>query len=493
MNTQVSPSGPATGLELLLQIDRQLSAVLVVPATVAQAAARIVGAFAAPMGWACGAFWSRDPEAADRLVCLGAWGIDAPGIAEYLGHVQGRRPILHAAGIVGAAWLGAAPVWVADVSKDDTYRRVPIALRAGLRSALVLPVAAGEQVLGVIELCHTAACEEDTALLAGLRLLGGQVAQFVLRAQAQQQLSDSEQRLRSLVQLSSDWQWELDAQLRVQRIEGRGAGRSAADLAPSLLGRRLWEVAGLVPGSLDWDGLRAALGRHEALRDFACVLREDGGERLHLSLSADAVHDLDGRFAGYRGTARDLTQQRQAAQRLQYLSTHDELTGLPNRAALLQLLAQAVELARRYQRSFALLVFNLDRFHRINDGLGREAGDALLRELGQRMKKALRASDVVARLDADEFAVLAHELPDARHAEAVARKLLDALGAPVALREGEIRITACAGIAVYPLDAPDVAGMMKRAAAALRTAKRSGANRLHGAAAATGSGTPGAA
>jgi len=215
------------------------------------------------------------------------------------------------------------------------------------------------------------------------------------------------------------------------------------------------------------------------MRDFECVLREDKGERLHLSLNADAVHDLDGRFAGYRGTVRDITLHKQAAQRLQYLSTHDELTGLPNRAALQQLLGQAVELAKRYERSVALLVFNLDRFHRINDGLGRGAGDALLRELSQRAKKALRASDVVARLDADEFAVLAHELPDARHAEAVARKLLDALGAPVSLREGEVRITACAGVAVYPLDADDVPGLVKHAGAALRAAKREGANRVH--------------
>lgn len=492
MNTQGPQPEPAAGLELLLRIHQRLSAVLAAPATAAQAAPRIVGAFAEPMDWACGALWSRDPEAADRLVCLGAWGVDTPGIAEYLGYTQARRPILHAAGLVGAAWLGAAPVWVADVSSDDTYRRVPIALRAGLRCALALPVAVGEQVLGVIELCSTAVTAEDAALLAGLPLLGGEVAQFLLRAQAQQQLSDSEQRLRSLTQLSSDWLWELDAQLRFQRVEGRGVGRSGATVAPLLLGRRPWEVTGLVPGSRDWDELRTALERHEPLRDFECVWREDKGERLHLSLNADAVHDLDGRFAGYRGTVRDLTLHRQAAQRLQYLSTHDELTGLPNRAALLQLLGQAVELAKRYERSFALLVFNLDRFHRINDGLGRAAGDALLRELGQRMKKALRASEVVARLDADEFAVLAHELPDARHAEAVARKLLDAVGAPVSLREGEVRITACAGVATYPLDAHDVPGLLKHAGAALRAAKREGANRVHHAPAKAGSGGGGA-
>ena len=110
------------------------------------------------------------------------------------------------------------------------------------------------------------------------------------------------------------------------------------------------------------------------------------------------------------------------------------LTGLPNRAALRQLVTQAVELAKRYERCFAILLLNVDRFQRMNDSLGREVGDALLRELAAGVKKQLRASDVVARLDGDEFAVLAHELPTPRQAEPIARKLLDAVGAPVLLQ-----------------------------------------------------------
>src|SRR5216117_3000832 len=69
-----------------------------------------------PIGWACGAFWSRDADVADRLACLGAWGIDTPGIAGYLGFTHTRRPILHNAGLVGAAWLSAQPMWVADMA-----------------------------------------------------------------------------------------------------------------------------------------------------------------------------------------------------------------------------------------------------------------------------------------------------------------------------------------------------------------------------------------
>jgi diguanylate cyclase (GGDEF)-like protein len=472
-------------MELLLRLHQRLAPVLADSSATAKAAApRIVGAFCEALGWACGTFWSRDAEVADRLVCWGAWGIDAPGIAEFLQHTHGRRPILNNAGIVGSAWLTAMPVWVADTTQDDTFRRVPIAMRAGLRSALAFPLALGGQVLGVIEIHSTVTQPRDDSLIGGLPLLGAQVTQFLLRAQALQQVSESERRLRCLTALSTDWFWEQDEQLRFVRFEGHGAGRSGAALAGALLGRRWWEVQGLVPGSSDWEAHRAVLGRHESYRDFECVYRDDGGAMLHISAHGDAIVDADGRCTGYRGTARDLSLHKQAAQRIQYLSTHDELTGLPNRAALRQLVAQAVELAKRYERCFALLIVNVDRFQRMNDSLGRDVGDALLREIGARLKKQLRASDVVARLDGDEFAVLAHELPTPEQAEPIALKLLEALSAPIQLRgQGEFRITACVGIACYPLDAPDEGTLMKHAGQALRAAKLDGMNRLrcHGA------------
>jgi diguanylate cyclase (GGDEF)-like protein/PAS domain S-box-containing protein len=465
-------------VELLLRIDDRLAPVLAGAAVGTQAAPRIVGAFCEALGWACGTFWARDVDAADRLTCLGAWGVDAPGVAEYLQHTHGRRPILNNAGIVGAAWLGAAPVWVADITRDETFRRVPIALRAGLRSALAFAVTAGTQVLGVIELYSSAVHARDASLLAGLRLLGGQIGQFMLRAQSQAQLCESEKRLRSLTALSSDWFWEMDAQLRVIRFEGRGIGRSGAELAPAWIGKRHWEVEGLVPAG-DWDDHRARLERRDPLRDFEAVFRDARGEMVHISVQGDPVHDVNGQFTGYHGTARDTSAHKQAAQRIQYLSTHDELTGLPNRAALRQLVCQAIELAKRYERCFAVLLLDVDRFQRLNDSLGRDVGDALLRELGQRVKRQLRASDVVARLDGDEFAVLAHELPASAQAEPIARKLLDGFSAPLVLPgHGEFRITACVGAATFPLDAPDERTLMKNAGLALRAAKREGMNTL---------------
>jgi len=296
----------------------------------------------------------------------------------------------------------------------------------------------------------------------------------------QRQLAESEKRFRCLTALSSDWYWEQDAQLRFIRFEGRGVGRGGAELAPALIGHRLWEVEGLVPACSDWDDHRAALQRREPFRDFECLLRDAKGAMVHLCANGDPIHDADGQFTGYRGTARDVTQHKQAAQRIHYLSTHDELTGLPNRAALRQLVGQAVELAKRYERRFAVLLIDIDRFRRMNDALGREAGDALLRELAQRVRKLLRASDAVARLDGDEFAVLAHELAAPHDAEPVARKLLQALAEPVIVQGKEYRLSACVGIATFPHDANDERSLMQRAGLALRAAKRHGLGTVRG-------------
>lgn len=464
----------AAVLDLLLRVDGQLARTIAAAGSAAQAAPKIVGAFCQALGWSCGTLWSRDAEAAYRLACLGSWGVDGPGIAEYLNYARGRRPLLNAAGAVGAAWLRAAPVWVRDMASDETFRRVPTAMRAGLRSALAMPVAVGDQVLGVLDLCSTKVHEPDETLSAGLRLLAAPVGQFLLRAQLQQQLAQSEKRFRCLTALSMDWFWEQDAQGRFVRFEGQGLTRTGAELAPAFIGRRLWEVTGLVPAAGDWDAHRTTFERHEPFRDFELVRREDMGTMRHFNVNGDPVCDVDGGFTGYQGTARDITLHRQAAQRIHYLSTHDELTGLPNRAALRQLVNQAIELARRYERRFALMIVNVDHLARMNHRFGRDGGDQLLREVAQRLRKPLRASDIVARLDGDEFAVLAHELAAPEQAETVARKVLLAVNDPMR-HEGEtFRITACAGVATYPLHAPDERTLMQQAAAALRAAKQLG-------------------
>ena len=163
-------------------------------------------------------------------------------------------------------------------------------------------------------------------------------------------------------------------------------------------------------------------------------------------------------------------------ERIQYLATHDALTGLPNRLMFTELLSAALQSARRYGRRFAVLFVDLDRFKIINDTLGHEAGDSLLREITARFKEALRSSDVVARLGGDEFVVLVQEVDDNTEIATVGRKLLSEAIRPVTLSGQECRVTASIGIAVYPGDGEDEQALMKNADIAMYLAKEEGKN-----------------
>jgi diguanylate cyclase (GGDEF)-like protein len=169
-------------------------------------------------------------------------------------------------------------------------------------------------------------------------------------------------------------------------------------------------------------------------------------------------------------------QKARADERIQYLATHDGLTGLPNRAMFNQLLRGAIEAARRDCRNFAVLFIDIDRFKVINDSLGHDAGDALLVETATRLRACLGARDTVARLGGDEFVVILDEAADPQAIEAASRRMLSAIGEPLQLRGLECRATASIGIAVFPGDGEDEVTLTKNADIAMYRAKDDGKN-----------------
>jgi diguanylate cyclase (GGDEF)-like protein/PAS domain S-box-containing protein len=292
--------------------------------------------------------------------------------------------------------------------------------------------------------------------------------------EAEAALRASEARFRDLTELSSDWYWEQDAELRTTQVSSKIADFSL-DVA-RYIGKRRWEVD--IEGVSDeqWRAHRRALEAREPFHDFVYQRRDTRGELRTISVSGRPIFDEQGIFRGYRGTGRDITEQRLSEERIRHMAHHDALTQLPNRALMQDRTEHAIARARRAGESVALLFIDLDRFKTINDSLGHPVGDRLLQAVGARLLECTRASDTVARIGGDEFVVLLESLERPEAARYVARKVLESLADPVELDGHKLQVTPSIGICTFPGDGEDVDTLMRNADTAMYHAKQAGRN-----------------
>ena len=201
--------------------------------------------------------------------------------------------------------------------------------------------------------------------------------------------------------------------------------------------------------------------------------RRKGGDLYVALVTLSAVRDMAGRLTYYVCIATDITRQKETEQHIERLAYYDALTGLANRALLIQRVEQA--LARQRCESLALLFVDIDRFKEINDSLGHTGGDALLLAATVRLRGLLRETDTACRLGGDEFVLL---LPGKDHAGArqVADLLLAAFRRPFIVAGHNLRATVSIGIALYPQDGARFTDLLKNADAALHRAKQEGRN-----------------
>jgi diguanylate cyclase (GGDEF)-like protein len=218
--------------------------------------------------------------------------------------------------------------------------------------------------------------------------------------------------------------------------------------------------------------LHDRLTEGQPFRDVQVSLRV-GDKQRWWSLTAKPLVDERGHSLGWRGVARDVTQARAADRRLAWLAHFDTLTGLTNRAHFRVLLEKALQHARRYGGGGAVMCLDLDGFKNVNDTLGHATGDALLTEVGKRLREAVgnTKSDIVARLGGDEFAVLLRTATTEADVSAVAHQILDAMKRPCVTQGAEIPVRASIGIARFPDDGITVDEMMQHADLALYDAK----------------------
>ena len=212
------------------------------------------------------------------------------------------------------------------------------------------------------------------------------------------------------------------------------------------------------------------------IRNMETFLTSKNGTKHPIILSISECKDTYDTLLGFVLVSKDITEYKQAEKNIQYLATHDSLTGLPNRLMFLQILNHSIQSAKHTKQKFAVFFIDLDRFKIINDTKGHDAGDKLLQEIATRYKQTLRAADVVSRLGGDEFVVLIDNFQKLRDLELIARNILANTYKPVILLGEECRITASIGICVYPQDGEDEQLLMNHADMAMYYAKEEGKN-----------------
>ena len=230
------------------------------------------------------------------------------------------------------------------------------------------------------------------------------------------------------------------------------------------------------PLSIDFYTRIATIPLGQWQGELYCWRREK--QRFLAWVTLSAVRDISGMVTRYVGSFTDITTLRQTEAKLTHLAFYDSVTGLPNRQLFNDRLEQALAKARREGFGGTLMFIDLDGFKRVNDSLGHVSGDALLRKVGERMEKTLRAGDTAARFGGDEFLVLLADVQQAVDAAKVANNLLKALAKPMEISDKEISISASIGIAFYPVDATESHTLLQAADTALYQAKAQGRNRF---------------
>lgn len=211
-------------------------------------------------------------------------------------------------------------------------------------------------------------------------------------------------------------------------------------------------------------------------REGTALLRafRKGGAQFWTELHVAPVRDERGAVTHIVGVLNDVTDRIRYQRELEHRSNHDSLTGLANRNLLQDRMEQALHQARRQGASVAILFVDVDRFKQVNDSLGHSGGDCLLREVGERLARCVRAGDTVARLGADEFVLVLADAGEPRKVGAVAQRVLHSVSEPVLVEGYEIVVTASIGIGVHPRDGESAETLLRNAEMAMYQAKRDG-------------------
>jgi diguanylate cyclase (GGDEF)-like protein/PAS domain S-box-containing protein len=295
------------------------------------------------------------------------------------------------------------------------------------------------------------------------------------RKRDEEALRRSEDKYRSLVANLPDVVWTADQEGHLVFASG-GGQRARAFISEQLERHGIAKLIHPEDAAMVRKAHEGLFANRQPL-DVEFRLKEKDGAWAWIHNRSIASYEKDGKWYA-DGIATDLTERKRMEETLAHHATHDPLTDLPNRAICDNVLQLALARARRRGGLVALLHLDLDRFRVINDTLGHEVGDMLLRQVAMRLAGSLRESEVPSRTGGDKFVVVLSELDDPEAAAGVAQRVIDALSAPYDLRGTEVFVGVSVGVALFPRDGSDVSTLQKSADSAMLAAKKQGKNRV---------------
>jgi len=388
---------------------------------------------------------------------------------------------------------GTSTLWALGIAASSSFHAVdsilvPVALASGFFLASIVAVASPPLAVinAIVALSTTILFSGDPeatftidvvallivgySVLVTQRTLFGGRHRLGIELQAKKSLNFVEEFENS----GRGWFWETDFKGTLSYVSRQLADDFECE-PEALLGRQFTDLLSVDSGE-DSIEERKTLGFHLSARfPFSDVVVRPASEQdVHWSLSGNPIFDERGRFLGFRGIGTDLTEQRRSEREISRLARFDSLTGLPNRAMMRQTLDEALRNAAHRQKGCALFMIDLDRFKNVNDTLGHPVGDALLRQVAERLKSVMGNHGQVGRLGGDEFQAVLPGAAEFGLLEALARTLIEQVSRPYAIEGHRVAIGASVGIAIGDPGRASADALVRNADLALYAAKADG-------------------